>query len=174
MRCSRLVTGALRRHTSSTSDGYIHSPAAIAKLGDRIRAAVPETGPDTKGQSRRLYVSRADAQDRRVRNEDEVMAMLADYGFERIVPGEHTFAEQVRRFTDADIVLGPHGAGLTNVIFSKETTLIELFGSYRNACFFALASGMDHKYVSVTCRPKGHDLIADVSAIEALVREAFE
>lgn len=174
VRCSRLVVGSLRRHTSATNDGYIHSPAAMAQLGDRIRAAVPETDTDNKCQSRRVYVSRADAQGRRVRNEDNLRAMLADYGFERIVPGEHTFAEQVRRFSNAEVILGPHGAGLTNVIFATETTLVELFGSYRNACFFALASGMGHDYASVTCRPEGSDLIADVSAIEALVREKFE
>lgn len=170
-RCSRLAVGALRRHTASTGDGYIHSPAAAGRLGDRIRDAVPD---DEADRSRRLYVSRADAQDRRVRNEDALLSMLGEYGFERIVPGEHTFAEQVRRFADAEVVLGPHGAGLTNVIFAPETTLVELFGSYRNACFFALARGMGHEYASVTCRPEGADMVADVSAIESFVRERSE
>lgn len=171
-RCSRLAIGTLRRHTASTGDGYIHSPAAMAQLGDRIRDAVPEA--DTDDRSRRLYVSRADAQDRRVRNEDALISMLDEYGFECIVPGEHTFAEQVRRFTDAEVVLGPHGAGLTNTIFASDTTLVELFGSYRNACFFALARGTDHGYASVTCRPEGEDMSADISEIESFVREQFE
>lgn len=169
-RCSRLALGSARRHTALTG-GYIHSPAAMTRLGDRIRDAVPEAGA---GRPRRLYVSRADAQDRRVRNEDQLLAALEDYGFERIVPGEHTFAEQVRRFADAEVVLGPHGAGLTNVIFAPETTLVELFGSYRNACFFTLARGMGHEYASVACRPRGADLIADVSTIESFVREWLE
>lgn len=171
-RYSQLAVGTLRRHTASTGDGYIHSPAAMARLGDRIRDAVPEA--DTDGRHRRLYVSRGDAQDRRVRNEDALLATLDDYGFERIVPGEHTFAEQVRRFADAEVVLGPHGAGLTNIIFTPKTTLVELFGSYRNACFFALARGMGHGYASVTCRPEGEDMAVDVSAIESFVREQFE
>lgn len=172
-RCSRLVTGSLRRHTSSTSDGYIHSPAAMDQLGERIRRAVPETDTDNRDQPRRIYVSRADAQDRRIRNEDALMTMLSEYGFERIVPGEHTFEEQVRRFSNAEVVLGPHGAGLTNVMFATETTLVELFGTYRNACFFTLATGIGHEYVSVTCRPDGVDLVADVSAIEGLVQKKF-
>ena len=171
-RCSRLAVGSLRRHTASTGDGYIHSPAAMARLGDRIRNTVPEA--DTDGRSRRLYVSRADAQDRRVRNEDELLAALEDYGFERIVPGEHSFAEQVRRFSDAEVILGPHGAGLTNTIFAPETTLVELFGSYRNACFFVLARGVGHGYASVTCRPAGSDLVANVSEIEDFVRDQFD
>jgi hypothetical protein len=171
-RCSRLAVGTMRRHTASTGDGYIHSPAAMTRLGDRIRDAVPEAGTDDR--HRRLYVSRVDAQDRRVRNESELITMLDEYGFERIVPGEHTFAEQVRRFADAEVVLGPHGAGLTNTIFAPETTLVELFGSYRNACFFALARGMGHGYASVTCRPEGTDMVVDVSTIESFVRERFE
>jgi hypothetical protein len=170
-RCSRLAVGALRRHTVSTAGGYIHSPAAMARLGDRIREAVPDT---ETGRSRRLYVSRADADDRRVRNEGALISMLDDYGFERLVPSDHSFAEQVRRFANAEVVLGPHGAGLTNMIFAPGTTLVELFGSYRNACFFALARGMGHGYVSVTCRPSGDDMVADVSKLESLIREEFE
>lgn len=171
--CSRLAIGSQRHHTASTSDGYIHSPAAMARLGNRIREEV-EAGTDAVSHSKRLYVSRADAQDRRVRNEEELLTLLEDYGFERIVPGEHTFAEQVRRFSDAEVILGPHGAGLTNIIFSTETTLVELFGSYRNACFFALASGIGHDYVSVTCRQTGSDMVADVSKIETFIRERLE
>ncbi|GGJ01955.1 hypothetical protein GCM10008995_09660 [Halobellus salinus] len=171
--CSRLVVGALRRHTFSTSDGYIHSPAAMARLGDRIRDVVLDDGYDTDAVtcSSRIYVSRADAQDRRIRNEDALMSMLNDYGFERIVPGEHTFEEQVRQFSDAEIVLGPHGAGLTNAIFATETTLVELFGSYQNACFFTLANGLGHGYVSVMCNSQGNDIVADVSGIESLLQD---
>jgi capsular polysaccharide biosynthesis protein len=173
VRCSRLAVGALRRHTFSTSDGYIHSPAAMARLGDRIRDVVldSEFDTDTVNRPDRIYVSRSDAEDRRIRNEDELMSMLNNYGFKRIVPGEHTFREQVRQFSDAEIVLGPHGAGLTNIIFSTETTLVELFGSYRNACFFTLANGIGHGYVSVTCHSQANDIIAEVSEIESLIQD---
>nr|WP_283102323.1 glycosyltransferase family 61 protein [Haloplanus sp. XH21] len=166
-RCSHAVLGSLRRNTSSTSDGYIHSPAAAARLGERIRKSV--AGTHSTGPGRRLYVSRADTTDRRVRNEDALLSVLDDYGFDRIVPGELSFETQVRRFSNAEIVLGPHGAGLTNMIFSEEATLIELFGSYRNACFFALAKGMGHEYVSVTCQSAGSDMIADTEAIASLL-----
>lgn len=164
---SRLVIGAARRHTASTSDDYIHSPAAMARLGDRIRTAVE--GERSNEQTHRLYVSRADAPDRRVRNEAELVDTLEEYSFERFVPGEHAFEEQVRRFANAEVILGPHGAGLTNLIFAPETTLVELFGEYRNACFFALARGMGHEYACVTCRPEGQDIVTDVDVVESLV-----
>ena len=139
----------------------------MACLGDRIRTSVK--GERSNEQAHRLYVSRADAPDRRVRNEAELVDTLEEYGFKRFVPGEHSFEEQVRRFANAEVILGPHGAGLTNLIFSPETTLVELFGEYRNACFFALARGMGHDYACVTCRPEDRDIVADVHAVESLV-----
>jgi capsular polysaccharide biosynthesis protein len=168
-RCSRLVLGSARRHTASTGDGYIHSPAALSRLGSRIRNAVDgDAGGDG---SRRLYVSRADAADRRVRNEADLVDALDDYGFERIVPGDHSFTEQVRRFSEAEVVVGPHGAGLTNLIFTPSATLVELFGSYHNACFFTLARGMGHEYACVAGRPTGPDLTVDVGDVTSLVDE---
>jgi hypothetical protein len=165
-RCSDFILGSLRRKVGS-NEGYIHSPAAVARLGERIRNSVANTHLD--GPKRRLYVSRSDTTDRQVRNEDALLSTLDDYGFERIVPGEHSFKEQVRRFANAELILGPHGAGLTNMMFSEQTMLIELFGSYRNACFFALARGMGHEYVSVTCSPKEADMIVDTEAVESLL-----
>jgi hypothetical protein len=169
VRCSRLAVSAAPCHTASTKDGHIPSPLAMARLGDRIRTAVSKTDADVDDQSRRLYVSRADVTDRQVRNEDALMETLNDYDFERIIPGEQSFAEQVRLFADAEIVLGPHGAGLTNMIFATEAVLVELFGSYRNACFFVLAKGMGHNYACVTCQSEGKNLIVDPDDIEAVL-----
>lgn len=158
---SRLITGSVRFHTPEQAKGYIHSPQALSKLGDRIRNNVNIE----HGEKRRLYVSRADATKRRVQNEDELMSILKEYEFERIVPGEYSFEEQVRRFADSEIILGPHGGGLTNLIFAEDTTLVELFGSYQNACYFGLASGIGHNYVSVMCQPQGSDMKVDVDEI---------
>lgn len=166
---SSVAVGGSRYHTMSARESHAPSPMTMAQLGDRIRVAVPEAKTDVADQAKRLYVSRADATDRRVRNEGALMEILDDYGFERIIPGEKSFAEQVRLFSEAEIVLGPHGAGLTNIIFATETVLIELFGSYRNACFFVLAKGMDHGYACVTCRPEGADLVVNPGDIDAVL-----
>lgn len=162
---SQLVVGSVRFHTPANYEGYIHSPEAMAKLGSRIRDTV---GVDS-GKARRLYVSRADATKRRVSNEGELVSKLEGYGFEQIVPGRLSFSDQVKLFADAEYIVGPHGAGLTNIIFAKEATLIELFGSYRNACYFGLARGMGHKYVSVACHPDGDDMEVDTSTVGSLL-----
>jgi hypothetical protein len=166
---SSVAVGGSHYHTMSARESHAPSPTMMARLGDRIRAAVPEAQANFADRSKRLYVSRADATDRRIRNEGALIEVLDDYGFERIVPGEKSFAEQVRLFSEAEIVLGPHGAGLTNIVFATETVLIELFGSYRNACFFVLAKGMNHDYACVTCRPDGEDLIINPNDIDTII-----
>lgn len=164
---SKLLIGSARYKSAPPSGDYIYSPMALARLGDRIRSAVNTD----ETEQRRLYVSRSDASDRRIRNEGTLLDALDDYGFERIVPGEHSFEEQVRRFAEAETILGPHGAGLTNMIFAREARVVELFGSYENACFFTLARGIGFDYGCISCEPSGSDIIVDSDAVTALLDE---
>jgi hypothetical protein len=74
-----------------------------------------------------VYVSRRDAAFRRVRNEAEVEALLAEYGFESYALTELSFREKAALFSGARAVVGPVGAGLVNIMFCAEgTSLIEL------------------------------------------------
>lgn len=74
-----------------------------------------------------VYVSRRDAAFRRVRNEAEVEALLAEYGFESYALTELSFREKAALFSGARAVVGPVGAGLANILFCPEgTPLIEL------------------------------------------------
>ena len=66
----------------------------------------------------RIYVSRRDTLNRRLVNEEELFSELRKRGFSRIVPGEMSVPEQVTAFANASVIVGPHGAGLTNMIFS--------------------------------------------------------
>jgi capsular polysaccharide biosynthesis protein len=97
---------------------------------------------------RRLYVSREDAAYRHVVNEDKLLPILERYGFEKIIPGRMSMREQIATFAQSEAVIGPHGAGLSNLVFSqKNTTVIELFSpSYVHSCYRQLCSGSGHKY----------------------------
>ena len=92
---------------------------------------------DVRRPHRRLYVSRGHARHtRRVENETELMAALEPLGFECIDPGALSPADQVRVFAEAAYIVGPHGAGLTNLAFaSPGAAVIELFArDYVNEC----------------------------------------
>ena len=75
----------------------------------------------------RIYVARGAAPRRRVVNEIAVEKLLASYGFKSVNPGIMTVDEQVDLFAGASIVVGPHGAGLTNAIFmAPGSAVVEL------------------------------------------------
>jgi capsular polysaccharide biosynthesis protein len=66
----------------------------------------------------RLYISCERRGHGKISNEDELFHELALIGFEKVVPEALSFDEQVATFQKAEWIIGVHGAGLTNVIFS--------------------------------------------------------
>jgi capsular polysaccharide biosynthesis protein len=81
-----------------------------ARLGHLM---VPEGQADTL-----LYVSRADAAQRHILNEGELEDSLARLGFKSFVPGRCNVAEQIRAFSSARVIVGVHGAGMTNMVYA--------------------------------------------------------
>jgi hypothetical protein len=72
---------------------------------------------DTLGR-KRIFISRNDAKNRRILNQGEIDAVLAEFGYEGVELTGKTFDEQRGLFSDASHVVGVHGAGLTNILFS--------------------------------------------------------
>jgi hypothetical protein len=70
------------------------------------------------GPKRRLYISRDDASTRRITNERDIMARLEAFGFERLVLSDMPVEDIVSVFANAEIILSPHGSGLTNILFA--------------------------------------------------------
>jgi hypothetical protein len=124
---------------------------------------------------RRLYVSRADAPSRRVENESEVTAMLAGHGFEVFKAEGMPFAEQLRAFSEASVIVGPHGAGLVNSFAARDATLVELMEPrYLNGCYYALADAAGHDYWFLMAESSGaSDLRVDVRRLEATLEGAL-
>ena len=102
--------------------------------------------PATRG-SRRIYVCRSGALTRRLTNEAEIGALLADHGFERVRLEELSFEEQVRLFHGAECVAGVHGAGFANVLFANRCRVLEFFpaGGFK-PLYFGLAASLGHSY----------------------------
>lgn len=80
--------------------------------------------------SRRIFISRANASKRRMVNEDEVARILGTSGFEHVALEDLSVLEQIEMFAEASVVIGQHGAGLTNLLYVPTgTTVIEIFSS---------------------------------------------
>jgi len=80
------------------------------------------------GPGRRLFFSRGGSKIRRLLNEDALWKIAQSHGFERFEARADNHADQVERFSQADIVIGVHGAGLGNLAFCRPgTRMIEIF-----------------------------------------------
>lgn len=96
----------------------------------------------------RIYITRADASYRKVLNEEDVIALVAQIGFSAVTLNSLTVAEQISIFKKAKIIIAPHGAGLTNIVFSSPgTILIEILSPvYVNVCYWSIANHLNIKY----------------------------
>ena len=93
---------------------------------------------------RKFYIPRTNK--RVVQNETELVNLLD--GFEVFDPGRHSFEEQIEAFSEAEAVVGAHGAGLTNILFAPEgCRVLELFPPRGGTATFAcLANALNHDY----------------------------
>ncbi len=104
-----------------------------------LREALLAASSGAPGLGDRIYVSRADTRLRPMTNEAEVEATLAREGFTVLTPGKLPVPQQVMALHHARVVVGPHGAGLTNVLFCRpEAAMLELMQT--SLCNAATAS----------------------------------
>lgn len=108
---------------------------------------------DDSSARKKIYISRSDTNIRRILNEDEIASFLSKEGFEIICPGSLSFEKQVEIFKNANVIVAPHGAGLTNIVFSpRGSWIIELFPEdYINGCYWALANVCKQNYSFMIC-----------------------
>ncbi|MCL2439795.1 MAG: glycosyltransferase family 61 protein [Alphaproteobacteria bacterium] len=132
----------------------------IMPVRDRILAGVP--GLVDAGYPKRVYLSRVCT--RKLTNEAELLDILRPLGFKRVVMEEHSFAEQVRYFHNADIVIAPHGAGSANAIFMRPgATFLELFPfTFGERCIWNALNVLGVKYLELVEEPNMRALDRDL------------
>ena len=98
-----------------------------------------ENSPRQKGK--RIFISREFAGERRLAMSQTFVRQLLTLGFSIYCLETMSFQDQVQLFHSADIVCGPHGAGLTWITFCEPGTLVcELCpfmkgkGHYKHIC----------------------------------------
>ena len=144
--------------TFSWNPGIHVHPWMIRNFTEYIRDIVTPANPPVK----KIYVSRQKAPKRKISNYMEVERLIEESGFRTIYCEELTFAEQVALFHSCDIVLGVHGAGLTNIMFMKPgSKVIEfIYEDQSNSLqthFCRLSDILQHEYQYLFCKPSGSD-----------------
>jgi hypothetical protein len=125
-----------------------------------------------RNEGKLIYISRADATLRRVRNMEQIRPILNTYGVETYVLSELSVAEQVELFAEAELIVAPHGAGLTNIVYADEAAVVELFGDKKAASFARLAKLLGHDYTYLDCDERGVDIVVDPTKLERMLEAA--
>ena len=129
-------------------DHYLHHPhSLLPRLRERILAQAPRSGA---GPSR-VYISRRAYPMRVMVDEPALEAALAARGFIIARTEKLSVAEQIALVRDAQVVVGPTGAGLANALFAPEGARIveiqpEIFTSWWLRDLVHLAGGDWHGY----------------------------
>lgn len=132
----------------------------------------------------RLYVSRNGQAGtiRQILNEEELLAKLKPLEFQVVDPGTTTLAAQGELFSRASIVVGPHGAGLTNILFRKGApmALVEMINDTTDTYyhFLQIARLCGYFYRATLNRSEGTwrqmtNAHADIDSVVAAVTDAI-
>eukprot|EP00797_Seminavis_robusta_P014920 Sro2247_g320640.1 Inherit from bactNOG: Capsular Polysaccharide Biosynthesis Protein-Like Protein (291) ;mRNA; r:8680-9552 len=107
---------------------------------------------DNDGKGRAIFVSRKGYR-RGIQQEEELFTKLKTVlpHLESILPDDFSVAEQANLFASADLIISPHGASLTNLIFAdwSKVTVVEVTPVTR-AASFRMDTGVQRHYL-FTC-----------------------
>lgn len=136
-------------YTSTFVRNIEHIPAWVCSF---LRDSFLPVAQRTAITPKRIYISRQDSNYRNVENEKAVVDLLQKYGFEKVLLSELAFTEQVTLFKNAEYIVSPHGAGLTNIVFCQPgTQVIEIFAKeYTPSLYADLASKVSLSYSHIT------------------------
>jgi capsular polysaccharide biosynthesis protein len=121
------------------------------QIADWLRRKVWQGyGVQQSSRKRRLYISRAKAKTRRVLNDQDLLPLLDRYGFEVVRAEELSYQQQVQLFYEAEAVIAPHGAGLTNLLFSEQCQVLEFHpANLIKTHYLLLCKALDFRYSAV-------------------------
>lgn len=122
------------------------SKHALLLVKHKIKSSLEQSSTQSVNIGKRIVVSRGSSNTRRWLNQEECMETLNSLGFKLIDPSNLSLSQQVDAFSNAEIILGPHGAGLTNIMFCNPGTKVveiraqEQGGEYSSAtCYEELS-----------------------------------
>ena len=139
-----------------------------------------------RGTGRRVYISRGLASYRRIHNEDDVIQLLLQYGFQQLSMEGLSMQEQAQAMASCEAVVAPHGAGLSNIVYCRRgTKIIEIYSPELVTGFFwKLASqlSLDYYYCLGKGSPESHednyfqswDARADITVDLVTLRKTLE
>lgn len=132
----------------------------------------------SKPRQSRIFISRSDADSRKILNENDLLPVLTDYNFQIVTLSYLTPLDQLKLFANADFVVFPHGAGASNTSFSRiGTRLLELSPVRDNGphfCLLASQFGLHYELETEVLVKVGRNYLADVHAFRSSISHRVE
>ena len=188
IKSDRIINGFHEHHiqadylivsSNTRVDGH-HPKWVCDGLYDTFVGSKPPAGSD-----RLIYISRADAKQRKVLNEPDLIEMLKRYGFEIHTMSNLSMADKVQLLHSARVIVGPHGSGTVNVVLCRPgTTVLDLIPDNCVApfmCDICYKKGLIYEYL--LCPSDGNatnavegiklNLSVNVDEVEEKIRSLF-
>src|SRR5205085_9437893 len=111
----------------------------------------------------RIFITRSKSRLRYIENEAEIIGICRTNNFLIIDNDMLTYEDQVRMFQEASVIVGIHGAGLTNMFFrNDDCKVLEIFPSlaigYLPFHYIMLAKMKGFKYHAIIGREEEHNM----------------
>lgn len=134
-----------------TATPITQNPELIRQVRSELVAAY---SPAPATATRRVYAARSATGARKIVNEAEVDKVLDAHGFEKVYFERLSFFEQIQLMHETTLLLGVHGAGMTNMFFLQPgAKVVELLDKEHQVhCYFWLASCFELPYFLVPCQ----------------------
>ncbi len=136
-------------------------PSALADLAnspkklDFLRQTFglsPQAQAPKIARPRRFFTSRRDTtMGRGIENEAAVVDALAPFGVEELVMSRYSIDELARMFSECDLLVGPMGSALINMIFMPpQSAVVELCTRSWDGLFWSMGCGAGHSWYAVS------------------------
>lgn len=169
---------------ATTADGAFH-PEAIHFLRERLLPQCRTQGP----AKRRIWISRKQqlkVGQRRLLNEHEIETLFLEHGFEAVYPESLSFLEQIELFSQAEMIVGPGGSALMNIVFAPagaKTLILTKNHPQVNFHYFTNIAQIIGQSIAYVCGESVKnmgvlgfetDFQVDINAVKQALREFFE
>jgi len=124
-----------------------------------------------------VYISRRGGP-RSILNEEEIVRSLKSYDLTVVQAEKLTLRQQIDLFSEAGLIVGPHGAGIQNALWApRGCPVLELVNArYFSGIYWTLAESLDQPYGLVAgLSPTGKDPLQEGYACNPhLIRQAMD
>jgi capsular polysaccharide biosynthesis protein len=137
----------------------LHELCVHSDLVESLRSAVLPKYCKEGTQTKKLFITRDNGYRLPLNLSSAHRIHLESLGFQIIDPGNFTIGEQITLFSQASIIVGIHGAGMANIMWSNRgSTVIEIFHDhYQFPCYAHLSEKLNFTYHKIISDQKKRD-----------------